>query len=348
MAFKAPGPQHFGNPPPPPPQQFGSPPPPPPLKSQMQPPPPPPNPPPPPPELPTSAPQRPIPPPGPPPPASNSREDLDADTDLERTTSSTPRNRTRNPNEYSVAEALQLQRQLREGFADHAFQDSLKQLQRKYPDRKTKGHTDGIAYFEAFESLTLSVHAKVLPEWNLGAEWDGVREMIARMAEALRHPKVKKMQEEINVLMGLPRNATFTPPTKGDDIFLYRPNGDGPVPGPSRPLMQDEDGDEAHEFFVEDQDGELRQRGPTSLETECWYQVSHSPAVVIREQPDEKSKMVGRKKAGRRIRIQRLVDGKWLQLHQSELVKLGVQEAWVLLDGTEMGLAGQQLLTRVR
>mmetsp|Transcript_151102 Transcript_151102/g.483540 ORF Transcript_151102/g.483540 Transcript_151102/m.483540 type:complete len:173 (+) Transcript_151102:275-793(+) len=172
--------------------------------------------------------------------------------------------------------------------------------------------------------------------------------MMARIGEALRHPKVRKMQEEINVLMGLPRNANFTPPAKGEEIFIYRPNRDGPVPGSSRSLLQDEDGDEAHEFFVEDQDGELRQRGPTALDDECWYQVVHSPAVVIREQPDEKSKMVGRKKVGKRIRIQRVVGGKWLQLHHTELVKLGVQEAWVLLDGTEMGLAGQQLLNRVK
>lgn len=263
--------------------------------------------------------------------------------------SGTPKNKDDSMEvEYEVPEALQLQRQLREHFADSYFQDALKRLQLRYPSRKTKGHTDMSAYFEAFEALTLSVHAKVLPEWGLGADWDGVREMIARMAEALKHPKVKKMQEEINVLMGLPRNATFTPPTKGEDVFLYRPNRDGPVPGPTRPMIQDEDGDEAHEFLVEDHEGELRQRGPTALDQECWYQVAHSPAVVIREQPDEKSKMVGRKKVGRRIRVQRVVDGKWLQLHHTELVKLGVQEAWVLLDGAEMGLAGQQLLTKVR
>merc|ERR1719188_733949 len=153
------------------------------------------------------------------------------------------------------------------------------------------------------------------------------------------------MQEEINVLMGLPRDATFKPPTKGQDIFVYRPQRDGPVPIHSRPLLQDEDGDEAHEFLVEDQDGELRQRGPTALEIECWYQVSHSPAVVIREQPDEKSKMVGRKKAGRRIRIQRLVDGKWLQLHHTELVKLGGPEkggkkdTYTATSGWEMAAA---------
>eukprot|EP00913_Durusdinium_trenchii_P030624 g28681.t1 len=39
--------------------------------------------------------------------------------------------------------------------------------------------------------------------------------------------------------------------------------------------------------------------------------------------------MVGRKKAGKRLRIQSVKDGKWLQLHPSELVKLAAQEGWV-------------------
>uniref|UniRef100_A0A6T8YJ73 Uncharacterized protein n=1 Tax=Pyrodinium bahamense TaxID=73915 RepID=A0A6T8YJ73_9DINO len=262
----------------------------------------------------------------------------------------TPRKREASDevSEYEVSEALQLQAQLRDGFKDALFQDALKRLQRRYPERKTKGHPDGVAYFEAFEALTLSVHARVLPSWGLAADWDGVREMTSRMAEALKHPKVRKSQEEINVLMGLPRNATFTPPTKGEEIFLYRPNADAPIPGYPRPLVRDEDGDEGHEFLVEDlETGSLRPHGPTALDSECWYQVVHRPAVVIREQPDEKSKMVGRKKAGKRLRVQRVVGGKWLQLHHTELVRLGVQEAWVLLDGAELGLTGQQLLERV-
>jgi len=249
--------------------------------------------------------------------------------------------------EYEVAEALELLGRLRQGFADTLFQDALKRLQRRYPKRKEKGHGDFTGYFEAFEPLTLSVHARVLPECGLAADWDGVREMSQRMTEALRHPKVRKMQEEINVLMGLPRNATFTPPRKSGDLFMFRPNRDGPVPGYPRPLVADEDSDEAHEFLVEDvQTGELRPQGPTALDAEVWYQVLHK-AVVIREQPDEKSRMVGRKKTGKRLRVQKVVGGKWAQLHSTELERLGVQEAWVLLDGAEAGMPGVQLLGKV-
>lgn len=331
------------------PQKPGSPPPPPPnFNQQMGPPPPPPSNPPPPPDhmqgggSPIMSPGFPTVPPSP----QDAQPCSPGPEDDER-----PQKRRRRRTgevEYEIPEALRLQRQLQECFAHDSFQDALKNLQLKYPMRKTKGHADGHAYFEAFESLTLSAHAKVLPDWGLSADWDGVREMMSRLESAHANPKVKKLQEEINVLMGLPRNARFTPPANSEQIFLYRPNRDGPVPANTRPLVRDEDGDEAHEFLVEDQDGYLKQRGPTALEEECWYQVTHSPAVVIREQPDEKSKMVGRKKAGKRLRIQRLVDGKWLQLHHTELAKLGVQEAWVLLDGTDMGLAGQQLLLKVK
>jgi len=250
--------------------------------------------------------------------------------------------------EFEVGEALQLQGALLEGFKDAQFQDALKRLHRRYPERKTKGHSDGVAFFEAFEALTLSVHARVLPTWGFTADWDGVRDMFARMADALKHPKVRKAQEEINVLMGLPRNATFTPPTKGEEMVVYRPNGDAPIFQYPRALVRDEDGDEAHEFFVEDPEtGDLQVSGVTALDAECWYAVVHRPAVVIREQPDEKSKMVGRKKTGKRVRVQRVVDGKWLQLHHTELVRLGVQEAWVLLGSSDAALAGQPLLERV-
>ena len=34
--------------------------------------------------------------------------------------------------------------------------------------------------------------------------------------------EVKKLQEEINVIMGLPRNAMFTPPSKSHDLFIFR------------------------------------------------------------------------------------------------------------------------------
>jgi len=250
--------------------------------------------------------------------------------------------------QYSTEEALELQGELMEGFGHPNFQDELKRIKEEFPERKKKGHRDFEAYFAAFEALSLSVFSSVLSRHKLDASWDGVRDMIARMDDALKHPKVKKTQEEINVLMGLPRNAVFQPPRRDEEMFIFRPDGDGPVASFTRPTVVDEDGDEGHEFFVEDPEtGDLKMQGPTALEdADCWYVVVHKPAVVLRSKPDVKADMVGRKKTGKRVRVQRVVSGTWAQLHQAELVRLGVKEAWAPLDGAEMGLPGQQLLER--
>jgi hypothetical protein len=245
--------------------------------------------------------------------------------------------------QYSNEEALEIQQELIEGFSSPSFKDELKALNDQFPDRKKKGRKDMPLYFDAFEALVLSVFAAVLPRHHLQADWDGVREMNKRMEDALRHQKVKKTQEEINVLMGLPRDAVFQPPKKEEDLIIEMPNGDGPVTSHLRPTVMDEDGDEAHEFFVEDMEtGELRIRGPTALEeTDCWYVVLHTPSIMLRSKPDVKADMVGRKKNGKRVRIQRVVDNKWAKLHPAELARLGVREAWAPLIGSECGLSGQ-------
>jgi len=250
--------------------------------------------------------------------------------------------------QYSTEEALVLQGELIEGFGHRHFQEELKRIQARFPHRKTKGHKDMPAYFEAFETASLAVYSAVLPRHRLEANWDGVRSVLARMSDALKHPKVMKTQEEINVLMGMPRNAIFQPPKTTEELFTYHPACDAPVPGFSRPTVVDEDGDEAHEFFVEDPEtGELRQKGPTALEdADCWYVVLHKPSIILRSRPSAKGEMVGRKKKGKRFRVQRVVDNKWAQLHASECVRLGVKEAWCPLDGETLGLPGQQLIER--
>lgn len=250
--------------------------------------------------------------------------------------------------QYSPEEALDIQGQLQEGFGHRSFQDELRRLQDTFPKRKDKGHKDMASFVDAFENLTLSVFTSVLPRLKFDATWDGVREMIARMDDALKHPKVKKTQEEINVLMGLPRNAIFQPPRREQELFIFHPDCDAEVPSFTRPTVMDEDGDEGHEFFVEDPEtGELKIQGPTALEdADCWYVVLHKPSVVLRSKPDVKADMVGRKKTGKRVRVQRVVDNQWAQLHAAELVRLGVKEAWAPVDGAIMDLPGQKMLER--
>lgn len=154
--------------------------------------------------------------------------------------------------QLSVAQALKLQEQLKDGFKGTDFQERLLVLQRKHPHRKQRGHADGTSFFEAFETLVVTVYARVLPKYGLAADWDGVRDMYARIASALKSPKVKRQQEELNILLGLPRDAVLKPSKKEEEAFVYRHQGDGNVPSYALPVLLDEDGDEAHEFMVED------------------------------------------------------------------------------------------------
>lgn len=155
--------------------------------------------------------------------------------------------------QLSVPEASRLQEQLHTGFADKQFQESLKKLQAEYPQRKSRGHADGPAFFESFERLTMTVYSKVLPAAGLRGDFDGVRELSGRLQTAMFNLKVKKAQEEINLLIGLPRDAAWKPESKKqEELLAYRPAGDGDIPGFAVPLVMDTDGDSCHEFLIED------------------------------------------------------------------------------------------------
>eukprot|EP00747_Dinoflagellata_sp_TGD_P098275 gnl/TRDRNA2_/TRDRNA2_167399_c1_seq1.p1 gnl/TRDRNA2_/TRDRNA2_167399_c1~~gnl/TRDRNA2_/TRDRNA2_167399_c1_seq1.p1 ORF type:complete len:459 (+),score=96.43 gnl/TRDRNA2_/TRDRNA2_167399_c1_seq1:41-1378(+) len=248
--------------------------------------------------------------------------------------------------QFSTNEALQIQEQLRQGFTDKKFQDQLHKLSTQFPKRKERGHPDGPAYFEAFETHVCTVYHQVLPKYGLDGDWEGVRMLTDKMAEAMTHPKVKKNHEELNTALGLPRDAVLRGSSK-EEMFQFRGDGDAPVAGYPRPLVVDADGDEGHEFFVEDIDSsELTRQGPSSLDSDCWYRVVHKPSVALRAQPDVKSEAVGKKNFGERIRVQKVVDAKWCRLHEAECRKVTKgKEAWVLINGAEVGLG--VLLERV-
>ncbi|CAL1141961.1 unnamed protein product [Cladocopium goreaui] len=224
--------------------------------------------------------------------------------------------------QFSVPEALQLQEKLLAGFKHMDFHQKLKRLQLQYPQRKQKGHPDGSSYFEAFEVLVMTVFCGILPTHGLRGDWDGVGDMFAQMASALKNPKVKKQHEEINTLLGLPRDARLAA-SRREDLIVYCPGGDGTVlvPG-SRGVIEDEDGDVAHEFLVEDEaTGELR----ASFATNTWFRALQT--VAIRSSPSIKSISVGACTKGQRLSVQRILNDRWLQLHESELQALGVPEA---------------------
>ncbi|CAE7212220.1 unnamed protein product [Symbiodinium natans] len=230
--------------------------------------------------------------------------------------------------QLTVPEALQLQERLLGAFKSADFQQKLLRLQKQYPQRKQRGHNDGKAYFEAFEVLVMTVYQRVLPAHGLRGDWDGVGEMFTRIMSAMKNTKVKKQHEEINTLLGLPRDAKLAP-SRRQDLFVYCPGGDGGTPAFTLHVVEDEDLDEAHEFLVEEED-ELQ---VMLASTKSWFLVKER--ALVRSAPDVKSRVLGERGVGQRVLGHKIVkdaSGRWLQLHASELRKLGnVPEAWIHL-----------------
>lgn len=157
--------------------------------------------------------------------------------------------------QLTAAQAVSVLEELQNYFSDAHFQNALKRLQSNFPQRKTRGHSDGPAFFESFERLTLGVYKSVLPTYGFSGDWDGVADFQTSLHTAKSHVGVKELQEHINILMGLPRDATFRPQKRKDELLVYRPNGDGGLPDwllLPQALKMDSDGDEAHEFWEED------------------------------------------------------------------------------------------------
>jgi len=162
-------------------------------------------------------------------------------------------------NQFSVSEAVLLQKALRDAFKEDAFQKLLKRCEASHPRRGQRGHPDSQAFATQLQGLLLHVYRTVLPRkpWCLDPGWEGVRQMIARMANVSEDPKVIQMKEEVNRVLGLPKHTILRPPAE-EPVFVPTLDGSGSVSGYTVPLLVDADGDAAHEFWVEDQAGELR------------------------------------------------------------------------------------------
>jgi len=81
--------------------------------------------------------------------------------------------------------------------------------------------------------------------------------MSMRMTAVSEDPRIRKVREDINGLLGLPRGAVLKAPTE-EPVVVPTPDGSGAVPPYDEPLVPDADGDFAHEFWEEDRGGELR------------------------------------------------------------------------------------------
>ncbi|CAK9009920.1 unnamed protein product [Durusdinium trenchii] len=160
--------------------------------------------------------------------------------------------------QYTVKEALELQKALKAAFAEDAFQKLLKHAQDRHPKRGIRGHADQTAFTTQLQGLLLHVYRRVLPQtpWCLQAGWDGYREMMMRMTAASEDPRVIQGREDINRLLGLPRHTIIQPPA-AEPVFVETPDGSGNQGLFGAPMLIDADGDYAHEFWEEDKAGQL-------------------------------------------------------------------------------------------
>mmetsp|Transcript_68898 Transcript_68898/g.165372 ORF Transcript_68898/g.165372 Transcript_68898/m.165372 type:complete len:207 (-) Transcript_68898:105-725(-) len=158
-----------------------------------------------------------------------------------------------NEKQFSVDEALALNKALLAAFSEDKFQVLLKRAEAAHPHRGVRGHPDAQAFMTRLQGLLIHVYCSVLPQkpWCLEPSWQGVRQMNLRMAKADEDPKVVRLKEEVNKALGLPRHAVIKPPAE-EPVFTATPDGTGGVPGYTLPLHVDGDGDAAHEFWEED------------------------------------------------------------------------------------------------
>lgn len=166
---------------------------------------------------------------------------------------------------FTVEEALALQKALLEAFKEEPFQRLLRRAEVMHPRRGQRGHPDVQNFSTQLQGLLRHVYSTVLPRkpWCLEPGWQGVRQMISKMANVSEDKRVLQMSEEINTVLGLPKHTVLRPPAE-EPVCVPTPDGSGSVEMcPSEPLLTDVDGDVAHEFWEEDlAAGELRRVHP--------------------------------------------------------------------------------------
>jgi len=169
---------------------------------------------------------------------------------------------------YTVEEALSLQTALLTAFKEEAFQKSLRRAEALHPRRGQRGHPDCQKFAAQLHGLLVQVYGSVLPRkpWCLAPGWEGYRQMVSRMARVSEDPLVLQAREMINDVLGLPRHTVLRPPTE-EPVLVSTPDGSGTVPKYTMSMLLDNDGDAAHEFWEEDQVGNLKLVAPLSSST---------------------------------------------------------------------------------
>lgn len=167
-------------------------------------------------------------------------------------------------------------------FGEPSFQKLVKHTREQHPNHEQKSHRDHEAYTSDLQKLMLSVYNKVLPKepWCLSPGWIGARQMRARMAPVLDHPRITSLQNQIDALLLCDASSV------DDPLIIETPHGCGVSPEYELQLVTDSQGDLAHEFWAMDR-GTLRCRkgGSRTVVTPIIRQIV-TPARKV-EPPEE-------------------------------------------------------------
>jgi len=166
-------------------------------------------------------------------------------------------------------EAVALQTELRAAFADKSFQSLMSRIKERYPQHAKEGHADNQMFTADLQKLMLNVYNRILPKppWSLESGPVGARQMHARMVTIMDHPSVRTIQEQIDDLL---RGNVFGGSLE-EPLLTESHNSDGMVDEFHIPLLNDPDGDAAHEFWSMDGRCSLRRSDACS----------HPPELLI-------------------------------------------------------------------
>merc|ERR1712137_69897 len=159
--------------------------------------------------------------------------------------------------QFTVPEAVAILEALRDAFKKDSFQKPRRHIEAAHPRRSQRDHGDGPAFMKLLQAQLERVYSVVLPRppWTLDPGWAGFQQMESRMRSVSQEPRVVQLLEEINTLLGFPKQFVIRAPPE-EPVVVEMPDGSGSVP--QEVLLTDEDGDRAHEFWKEGTDGQLR------------------------------------------------------------------------------------------
>mmetsp|Transcript_44755 Transcript_44755/g.96197 ORF Transcript_44755/g.96197 Transcript_44755/m.96197 type:complete len:220 (-) Transcript_44755:169-828(-) len=162
--------------------------------------------------------------------------------------------------QLTLKEVVKIYDQLTKACSEPEFQRQLRILEARYPRRGNPDHPDQLNYFREIHRVFPVVLKKALsqfPNTGLRATWNGWMDFQTRATAFTSDQKYLKAKGDFNKAMGFPREFTLRPPPEDPVVQEVMHEPGKATMEQDLSLLVDSDGDEAHEFWVEDRAGQL-------------------------------------------------------------------------------------------